>query len=67
MRIVDGSLGCFAWLVHLVFWGFLLRGRDELGTRWAWGLALFWLAGWRACALLPGGAYLFLSFVALID
>ena len=62
-----GSLGCFAWLTHLVFWGLLLRGRDELGPKWMWALVAVWLVGWRACTLLPGGPSLFMSLVALID
>lgn len=68
MPIVEtGSLGCFAWLAHLVFWGLLLRGRDELHPKWVWGLVLLWLAGWWASRLLPGGPYLFMSLVAVLD
>jgi hypothetical protein len=62
-----GSLGCFGWLVRLVFWALLLSGRDELGPRWTWGLALLWVAVWWLCSLIPGGTHLFTSLVALTD
>jgi hypothetical protein len=69
MRSVDsaGLLGCFAWIVQIVFWGLLYYGRDELGPKWIGALALLWLAGWWVSTLLPGGAYLFMSLVAAID
>lgn len=69
MRIVEGAvtLGCFEWIVRLVFWGLLFYGRDELGPRWTWSLALLWLAGWWVSTLFPGGAYLYMALVALID
>lgn len=62
-----GSLGCFGWLVRLIFWALLWSGRDELGLRWTSSLALLWVAGWWLCSLTPGGAYLFTSLVALAD
>lgn len=54
-------------LVHLVFWGLLYRGRDELGPKWTWSLALLWPLGWWASTVLPGGAYFFRSLVAVLD
>jgi len=69
MRIVEatGSLGCFEWVARLAFWGLLFYGRDELGPKWTWTLALLWLAGWWLSGLFPGGPYVFMSLVAMID
>lgn len=61
------SLGCFGWIVRLVFWGLLWSDRNELGPRWTWGLALLWVVVWWLCSLFPGGPYLFISLVALAD
>ncbi|HEV8578158.1 MAG TPA: hypothetical protein VGX68_03665 [Thermoanaerobaculia bacterium] len=66
---MDGatSLGCFAAIVHLVFWSLLLGGRDELSPKWRWGLVLAWPAGWWISSQIPGGGYAFMSLVALAD
>jgi hypothetical protein len=63
----QGSLGCFEWIIRLVFWVLLWLSRDELGPGWFWGLAIFWLAGWWISTLVPGGPYLFMSLLALVD
>src|SRR5262245_26845692 len=56
MRSVEtGSLGCFLWLVHQVFWGLLVHGRGALGPHWTQRLALHWPTRRWGARLLPGG------------
>jgi hypothetical protein len=62
-----GSIGCFGWIVRLVFFGLLWHGRDELGPRWILGLVLAWLAGWGLSLVIPGGPAFFISLTAILD
>lgn len=62
-----GYVGCLGWIVGLIFWALLFYGRDDLGPKWTWTLALLWLAGWGIAYLLSGAAPFFMPFVALLD
>jgi hypothetical protein len=65
-----GSVSVAAWIAHVTFWGLLLYGwaRHELGPRRSAVFLFLWICG--LCGLpyiIPFGAALFSSFVAMLD
>lgn len=58
------SLGLAA---HIAFWVILLLGGDDLGLRRASVFVAAWIAGYFAPSWLPGGNFLFDSWVAVLD
>jgi hypothetical protein len=57
-----------AFIAHTVFWGLLAWGwfTAELRTRGLFIAIACWVAGYFALPLVPNGAALFSSFVALL-
>jgi hypothetical protein len=64
-----GSSGVAAWIAHLAFWALIARGRlsGELGVRPTFVALALWLAAYTCLPLVPYGAALFSSVVAVID
>lgn len=64
-----GSAGIVSLIGHVAFWCLLLYGWawDELGPRAITVFLLFWVAGFFGFPYLPFGAWLFSSFVAVLD
>jgi len=42
-------------------------GRDELDARWRYWLILTWILGLVGSAFVPGGKYIFMALIAVID
>jgi hypothetical protein len=64
------SAGLAAWVAHVAFWILLPYGwfLDELSPRAIATFVLLWVAGWFGLPLLvPFGADIFFSWVALLD
>ena len=62
-----GSPVIGAWIAHLVFWGLMIYGWTELGTKRRVVFLLLWLAGSVARSFVPQGPFLFAVFVAVLD
>ena len=64
-----GSPGVAAWIAHVAFWVLVIRGwmSGDLGIRGTIIALALWLTAYISLPLLPYGAALFPSFVALVD
>jgi hypothetical protein len=66
---VVGSALIGAFIAHVAFWALLTWGwfSAEIGTRGVAMAVVLWVAGYVGLPLLPYGAAMFSSFVALLD
>jgi len=55
------------FVAHLAFWVVLLMGARELGCRRTAIFVVLWAAGYAGSGRLAGGAFLFGSYVAVLD
>ena len=65
-----GSVSLAAWIADVTFWVLLLYGlaRHELGPRGSAVFLFLWISGLYGLPyIIPTGAALFSSFVALLD
>jgi hypothetical protein len=64
-----GSALIAAWIAHIAFWCLLAWGAilGEIRARQAATFLILWLAGMFGLRLIPYGAGLFSSFVAVLD
>ena len=49
------------------FWVLLWFGRDDLDPRWRVGLMLTWAIMFIGAAFIPGGSYIFMAIISIID
>lgn len=54
-------------VAHLAFWVMLLIGAREMGWRRAAIFVVLWAVGYVGSGRLAGGAFLFDSYVAVLD
>ena len=64
-----GSPVVAAWIAHVAFWVLIAVGwmSDDLSTRATMTVLALWLIAYISLPLLPYGAALFPSFVAVLD
>jgi hypothetical protein len=62
---VEGFIG-LGLIAHIVFWMALLAGAFDIGVRRTAVFAALWAAGYVAARWLPGGDFLFASWVAVL-
>lgn len=56
-----------AIFASVTFWILLWFGRDDLDSSWRTGLMLAWLTMFIGSAFIPGGRYLFMAVISIVD
>jgi len=56
-----------AIFASVTFWILLWFGRDDLDSRWRMGLMLAWLIMFIGSAFIPGGRYIFMAVISIVD